>query len=200
MTAVRLTSLLWLTFLVSSTGVLAQSDTLPGAHEGWWKGLFRSKTVEQAAERHPATPVDSQNPMASPEDESGSGSATTTTWESLDTAGSVVRVQAPSAALVVHVDTRLASMDSAWRADPPAMAGYRIQLVTGPLQACRKERSTLREQTELGVYLEPLSLNYQVLIGDFRDLWSAERERTLWVGTHPNALVVPSNIELPLLH
>jgi hypothetical protein len=36
-----------------------------------------------------------------------------------------------------------------------------------------------------------------VLLGDFRDPWSAERERDRWVERYPNSLVIPGEIALP---
>lgn len=169
--------------------VWGQNDSLPASESTWWKGLFRPKISEQAPPTPPAEPAPVQPEIAPPaalDDTVGSTEVPavfappTTTW----------RMQA---------DDRLHDLDSAWRADPPAMQGFRIQLLTGPLTDCRRERSALRNATELGIYLEPLSANYQVLIGDFRDSWSAEAERERWMERFPNALVVPCSIALPPL-
>jgi hypothetical protein len=72
--------------------------------------------------------------------------------------------------------------------------------MTGTLQECRRERSALRSTTDWSVYLAPISMNYQLLLGDFRDPWSAERERERWMETHPQSLVVPGEIALPPLN
>ena len=169
--------------------VWGQNDSLPASESTWWKGLFRPKISEQAPPPPPAEPAPAQPEVTAPA-------------ALVDTLGTVEIpiVFAPTAATWrLQADGRLEALDSAWRANPPAMKGFRIQLLTGPLTDCRRERSALRNATDLGIYLEPLSANYQVLIGDFRDSWSAEAERELWMDRFPNALVVPCSIELPPL-
>jgi len=99
---------------------------------------------------------------------------------------------------LIHVrDPRIESLTRAWRESPSEMQGFRIQVFTGSLQDARLLRSQLRNQTHLPVYLTSLPPNYQILVGDFRDRWSAEKERENWVVTFPSALVLPSAVELP---
>ena len=171
---------------------MAQLDSLETGGASWWKSLFRPKTVEA---------VETEEP------ELGAAPAALPAMESMDTVG-MVRPPALEEPLVeweaatwrLESDARLLALDSAWRADPPAMKGYRIQLMTGTLQECRRERSALRSTTDWSVYLAPISMNYQLLLGDFRDPWSAERERERWMETHPQSLVVPGEIALPPLN
>jgi len=99
---------------------------------------------------------------------------------------------------LMHVrDPRIEALTRAWRESPSEMQGFRIQVFMGSLQDARLLRSQLRNQTHLPVYLTSLPPNYQILIGDFRDRWSAEKERENWVVTFPSALVLPSAVELP---
>ena len=192
----RVRSIAWLgaSFLLASPCALAQSDSLETGEASWWKSLFRPKTVEIVEAESPVLDAES-----APKDRSGDAP--------LDT---VAAVQPPlfdsvSAAPEVATwrmesDGRLLALDSAWKASPPAMKGYRIQLMTGTLQECRRERSALRSTTDWSIYLVPLSMNYQLMLGDFRDPWSAEREREYWLETHPQSLVVPGPIALPPLN
>ena len=172
----------------------AQLDTTAASESAWWKGLFRSKTLEQVDTLSRAIHPVAADSMVAP-------------IATLDTSGHMEIPHATkperTAYLAtewrVEADSRLSSMDSVWRANPPAMQGYRIQIMTGSLHACRMERSRLRGQTNWEVYVVPMSLNYQVLIGDFRDAWSAEAERKNWSQSHPSAMVVPGEIALPPL-
>ena len=191
MQAVRIACLCGLQCCLLSAPVWGQNDSLPDAESSWWKSLFRPKTVEQ-------TPVPEQEsePVISAEPD------TEPAIPVRDTVGTVelpAFEPVPPATYRIEADPRLHALDSAWHANPPAMSGYRIQLMTGTLQRCRQERYRLRGTTELGIYLEPLSANYQVLIGDFRDPWTAEQERAEWAAQFPEALVVPGAIALPRL-
>ena len=96
----------------------------------------------------------------------------------------------------VH-DAAIEELVRDWRESPREMQGYRIQLFTGTLQDARLLRSQLRNQTHLPVYLTSLPPNYQILVGDFRDRWSAEKERELWLANYPYALVLSSPVALP---
>lgn len=99
---------------------------------------------------------------------------------------------------LIHVrDPRIEEATRDWRARSGEMQGFRIQLFTGTLQDARLLRSQLRDQTHLPVYLTSLPPNYQILLGDFRDRWSAEKERELWLATFPYALVLASPVALP---
>jgi hypothetical protein len=193
MQVVRIACLCGIHCCLLTAQVWGQTDSLPAPESSWWKNLFRPNAVEQstgsAREAAPLSPpvveADAAPALVAP-----------------DTAGTIAIpafVAAQPATYRIEADPRLGALDSAWHANPPAMAGYRIQLMTGPLQHCRQERYRLRGTTELGIYLEPLSANYQVLIGDFRDPWTAEQARQNWLSQFPEALVVPGSIALPRL-
>ena len=178
--------------LLVTPDALAQSDSLQSGEASWWKSLFRPKTVESVETEEPELEAEEPAlPLA----------------EEPDTVA-VVRPPMLEEELIgweaatwrLDSDARLLAMDSVWREQPPAMKGFRIQLMTGTLQECRRERSALRSATDWSVYLVPLSMNYQLLLGDFRDPWSADRERERWMETHPQSLVVPGTIALPPLN
>lgn len=103
----------------------------------------------------------------------------------------------PPVNLIQVHDAAIEELVRDWRESPREMQGYRIQLFTGTLQDARLLRSQLRNQTHLPVYLTSLPPNYQILVGDFRDRWSAEKERELWLANYPYALVLSSPVALP---
>lgn len=112
--------------------------------------------------------------------------------------GGALQAQAPTPVEVVHIrDARIEALSQAWREAPVERDGFRIQVFTGTLQDARVLRSQLRTQTPLPVYLTSLPPNYQILVGDFRDRWSAEKERDRWLAAYPSALVLPSTVGLP---
>jgi hypothetical protein len=112
--------------------------------------------------------------------------------------GGALQAQAPTPVEVVHIrDARIEALSQAWREAPVERYGFRIQVFTGTLQDARVLRSQLRTQTPLPVYLTSLPPNYQILVGDFRDRWSAEKERDRWLAAYPSALVLPSTVGLP---
>lgn len=112
--------------------------------------------------------------------------------------GGGLQAQAPNPVEVVHIrDPRIEALSQAWREAPVERDGFRIQVFTGTLQDARVLRSQLRTQTHLPVYLTSLPPNYQILVGDFRDRWSAEKERERWLEVYPSALVLPSAVGLP---
>ncbi len=112
--------------------------------------------------------------------------------------GGGLQAQAPNPVEVVHIrDPRIEALTQAWREAPVERDGFRIQVFTGTLQDARVLRSQLRTQTHLPVYLTSLPPNYQILVGDFRDRWSAEKERERWLEVYPSALVLPSAVGLP---
>lgn len=172
----------------------AQTDTTSTSESNWWKGLFRAKTLEQV---DPSSGLDT--PFDVPSTEAPAQPLDTSSQLEIPVTTTPEKPQHRTSEWRVKADPRLALMDSTWRANPPAMKGYRIQIMTGTLHACRMERSRLRGQTNWGVYVVPMSMDYQVLIGDFRDAWSAEEERKNWSESHPGSLVVPGEIALPPL-
>ena len=95
----------------------------------------------------------------------------------------------------------LAVLDSLDKTDPRPLEGYRIQIYFGDLQGARSVRASFRrDHPDVPCQLMPISPNYAVTVGDYRDLWSAKRAlRDNEVGRWANALVVPSDINFPAL-
>ena len=169
----------------------SQTRRSPATEGTWWKGLFRDvatnvKTTDQAGQRTPAcsdstadfAPVlDTIPPFhlgpAAPRPASFS-------WEMPDT---------------------LAVLDSLDKTDPRPLKGYRIQIYFGDLQGARSVRASFRrDHPNVPCQLMPISPNYAVTVGDYRDLWSAKRAlRGNEVGRWANALVVPSDINFPTM-
>ena len=87
----------------------------------------------------------------------------------------------------------LAVLDSLDKTDPRPLKGYRIQIYFGDLQGARSVRASFRrDHPDVPCQLMPISPNYAVTVGDYRDLWSAKRAlRDNEVGRWGNALVVP---------
>lgn len=104
----------------------------------------------------------------------------------------------PTTPVLLRPDA-VAAWDSTARAQPAAVAGFRIQLFLGDLQAARQLRAELRRQQPLPVYVLDLAPNYRVCLGDFRDRFSAEFVRAQWLTAYPTATVIPCSIEPPAL-
>ena len=49
------------------------------------------------------------------------------------------------------------------------------------------------------IYLEAISPNYSVAVGDYRDRWEAEHALSELSKTYRDALIIPAEIELPEL-
>ena len=104
----------------------------------------------------------------------------------------------PATPVLIRPDA-VAAWDSVARAQPAAVAGFRIQVFLGDLQAARQLRAELRRQQPLPVYVLDLAPNYRVCLGDFRDRFSAEFVRAQWLTAYPTATVIPCSIEPPAL-
>ena len=113
---------------------------------------------------------------------------------------SIVR-SAPPATFSWSLPTGLATLDSLDKADPKPLQGYRIQIYFGDLQEARAVRAAFRrDHPEEACQLMPIAPNYAVTVGNYRDMWSAQRAlRDGHVGSWKHALVIPSAIDLPAL-
>jgi hypothetical protein len=96
-------------------------------------------------------------------------------------------------------DEGIAQLDSAWKSEEHPAQGYRVQIFLGPLQEARKVRAQIRKISEQNVYLSSMPPSYRVTIGDFRDKWSAERQRQAMETRYSQALVVPMPIRFPAI-
>lgn len=185
-----------LVMLVGSAWILtpmaAQSDTTT-TESGWWKGLFRP--TDEAAT---AVPQDSvETPTAKPATEIPSDNP----FAKGDTLALPIKRSAEPATFTWSLPNGLATLDSLDKADPKPLQGYRIQIYFGDLQEARAVRAAFRrDHPEEACQLMPITPNYAVTVGNYRDMWSAQRAlRDGLVGSWKHALVIPSAIDLPAL-
>ena len=163
------------------------------AENGWWKGLFRP--AEQVAPAPATSPSDSEvkKPTA----------AVSTDVCTMPEDSLVFENQRPlhvaPATFSWTLPTGLAALDSMDKANPKPLEGHRIQIYFGDLQEARAVRAAFRrEHPNVACQLVPITPNYAVTVGNYRDVWSAQRAlRDGDVGTWQHALVIPSTIDLP---
>ena len=166
----------------------SQTHQSPAAEGTWWKGLFRDVPSEDIASGRP----------------NSAGSDSLADF-SVPTDSALQLAQGPSkaqpASFSWEMPDTLAVLDSLDKTDPKPLKGYRIQIYFGDLQGARSVRASFRrDHPDVPCQLMPISPNYAVTVGDYRDLWSAKRAlRDNEVGRWANALVVPSDINFPAL-
>lgn len=102
--------------------------------------------------------------------------------------------------LVVNMDSTITALYLESKSETKAVNGFRVQIYFGDLESAREIRATCRKSMgELGVYLESISPNYSVAIGNFRDRWEAEPALKELKKSYRQALIIPAEIELPEL-
>ena len=190
--AIRLAKWSGMTLLagVLATPAAAQQDSLK-ATETWWKGLFRPVEMPECVPSSEATVPTAQPDPAGPWGPAqDSSSKATAAWP--DMAAATFQWTLPDG---------LASLDSLDKADPAPLQGYRIQIYFGDLQEARGVRAAFRrDHPDIECQLLPITPNYAVTVGNYRDMWSAQRAlRDGDLGSWKNALVIPSPINLPPL-
>lgn len=175
---------------VLATPATAQQDSLK-ATDTWWKGLFRPVEMPDCAPASdsvvPTANPDPAGPWGPPQD-----SSVTEQMSWPDMAAATFEWTLPEG---------LASLDSLDKADPTPLQGYRIQIYFGDLQEARGVRAAFRrDHPDTECQLLPITPNYAVTVGNYRDMWSAQRAlRDGDIGSWKNALVIPSPIDLPPL-
>lgn len=162
---------------------------------GWWKGLFKGTQKSMC---------DSTASEGPPPEAAG-----VIIWEVPATDHSdassapeppAIQKERPVGSVVEQYDERIASLDSAWHAEEHALRGYRVQIFSGSLQAAREVRAQARKNNgEWPVYLSSIPPNYRVTIGDFRTRWEAQKTKDAWINAFPMAIVIPMDINLPVL-
>ena len=175
-----------------SAPVTAQTDTT-STDSGWWKGLFRptdeapSTAPQKSLGTHTAEP-DAEIPSDTP-----------SAME--DTLALPILRSAQPATFSWSLPEGLATLDSLDKADPKPLQGYRIQIYFGDLQEARAVRAAFRrDHPGEACQLMPIAPNYAVTVGNYRDMWSAQRAlRDGQVGSWKHALVILSAIDLPAL-
>ena len=173
----------------ATTTCCAQGDA------GWWRGLFKgtqksmcdSTSAEQPAPEAPGVMIWEAPATDDPETPAASELA----------AANKVR---PVGSVEVQYDERIAALDSAWHAEEHTLRGFRVQIFSGSLQAAREVRAQARRTNgEWPVYLSSMPPNYRVTIGDFRTRWEAQKAQDAWTRAFPMAIVIPMDINLPVL-
>ena len=167
----------------------AQADSTQTGGETWWKGLFRGdeETPQQLPENAPPEVPDT---AAIPD------VLDSTTWQAQ------VAPEKPSAVEAIwNMPDTLRSLDSLAKLNPAPLQGFRVQIYFGDLQEARAVRAAFnRACPDVASHLHPIDPNYAVTVGNFRDAWSAQRAvQSGALGTWDNVLVIPSEIDLPVL-
>ena len=119
-----------------------------------------------------------------------------TTWQAQ------VAPEKPSAVEATwNMPDTLRSLDSLAKLNPTPLQGFRVQIYFGDLQEARAVRAAFnRACPDVASHLHPIDPNYAVTVGNFRDAWSAQRAvQSGALGTWDNVLVIPSEIDLPVL-
>lgn len=163
------------------------------AENGWWKGLFRP--AEQVAPGPAKAPSDSE--VKEPSEAVSTDVCTMPEDSSILENPRPLRVAPATFSWTLPPD--LAALDSMDKANPKPLEGHRIQIYFGDLQEARAVRAAFRrEHPNVACQLVPITPNYAVTVGNYRDMWSAQRAlRDGDVGTWQHALVIPSTIDLP---
>jgi len=79
--------------------------------------------------------------------------------------------------------------------------GFRIQIYFGDLESARAVRAKCRKQLDHSrIYLESITPNYIVALGDYRDRWEAEIALKKLKRKYSDALIVPAEIKMPDLY
>ena len=101
---------------------------------------------------------------------------------------------------VMNMDSAITSLYLESADQKPVINGFRIQIYFGDLESARSVRAKCRKtMNHKRIYLESITPNYSVAIGDFRDRWEAEIALSEYVKTYQDALIIPSEIHLPEL-
>lgn len=174
---------------------LSQDDSV------WWKSLFRLKNTQcdssATSTLKDAKPLD--RPSAEQMESWGLSEEMQTDFEEPNMAGDGTKIKRKEGHFSLTWDPRMAQLDSAWKENEHPIMGYRVQLFSGSLQQAREFRSLARKKTELPLYLSSMPPNYRITLGDFRSKWKAQNEKQKWLDTFPLSLVIPMEIELPVL-
>ena len=101
---------------------------------------------------------------------------------------------------VLNRDSSITSLYFESANQDPVINGFRIQIYFGDLESARAVRAKCRKSLDHNrIYLESITPNYSVAIGDYRDRWEAEHALSELSKTYRDALIIPAEIELPEL-
>lgn len=170
--------------------LLTGSTASFGQEDNWWRKLFRKDTVEEQ--------VKMTEPGAQDQPPAIRDSVKEERVD--DLSGLPTAASGLPGRVMVSAPDGLAALDSAYRASPPLMKGYRIQVYFGDLQAARSARMVfMADIEEMPCYLVQNPPNFAVQVGDYRTQLDAFRELQQLKALYPAATVVPSSIEPPAL-
>ena len=101
---------------------------------------------------------------------------------------------------VLNMDSSITSLYFESANQKPVINGFRIQIYFGDLESARAVRAKCRKSLDHNrIYLESITPNYSVAVGDYRDRWEAEIALSEYLKTYRDALIIPSEIKLPEL-
>jgi hypothetical protein len=100
----------------------------------------------------------------------------------------------------IYMDSSVMNINESAIDDVKPLKGYRVQIHFGDLESARTVRARCRRQIpNHKVYMESIAPNYIVSVGNYRDRWGAEFALGSLKKLYPNAVIVPTDIELPKL-
>ncbi len=96
------------------------------------------------------------------------------------------------------MDSAITSLYNESADQDPVINGFRIQIYFGDLESARAVRAKCRKSMDHSrIYLESITPNYSVAIGDYRDRWEAEIALAKYKKAYRDALIIPAEIALP---
>ena len=99
---------------------------------------------------------------------------------------------------VLNMDSAITSLYLEAAEQEAVINGYRIQIYFGDLESARAVRAKCRKQLDHDrIYLESITPNYTVVLGDYRDRWEAELALSSLKKKYRDALIVPAEIKMP---
>ncbi len=172
---------------VTSTDLHAQEDN-------WWRKLFRKDVTEEVIEQ------DSSEVEGVIELNGDSASSDRQVAPKEDTLVRTPFEPRDPGSVTISLPEGMEALDGLYRATPPAIRGYRIQVYFGDLSSAREQRRMCMEALpDLPCYLVQNPPNFAVMLGDYRTHLDAYRDALTLQDLYPSAVVVPAAIEPPAL-
>jgi hypothetical protein len=184
-------TILRLFFILTFSGAIVNVSN--AQDDGWWKKLFKKETTE-SSQSSPADSTKETEGMVTP-----NPGANTAPVEALDTVDTVF-VPKGNGQITVSTPAAIHQLDSLYRAEPPTLRGFRIQIYFGDLNSAREKRlQFISANDRLPCYMVQNAPNFAVLVGDFRTHLDAYREVQMIKADYPLATIVPAKIEPPAI-
>jgi len=100
----------------------------------------------------------------------------------------------------IHMDSRIARIDSLKKLRPTHYDGYRVQIYFGERNEAQNARvEFLRKYPDMGAYVSYLAPNFRLRVGDFRTRIDSEKFKNAVTNEYPGSYIVKDHIELPTL-